>query len=147
MNGNISRRRLLGLGMGVAAGSTLAACGWGGSTSGGGGGSGRAPAQLKTPTFVAPKTVDGAVVSKIEGVPTAYSKFGTPYKSVTEIPGKGGVVTTFQPLFRPPQPPLADNPWWQGLNERLGVEIKPTMAPSASYPRQVGDNCIWREDP
>jgi putative aldouronate transport system substrate-binding protein len=124
-----SRRTALRLGLGVAAAGVLGAC----SQNTAGSSSGAAGKKLVLPTYVAPKQVDGAIVSKIDGVPNAYPSFGTPFKSVPNVPGKGGTVTTFQPLFRSPPPALGDNPWWQELNKRLGVEIKPTLAPSASY--------------
>lgn len=130
----MTRRSLLALGAGLAGTAALAACGGGG---GGGGGGGAGPSTLKLPTFVAPRTVDGAIASSVEGVPPAYPAFGTAYRSVTEVPGTGGDVTTFQPLFRSPPPELASNPWWQQLNENLGVNLKSVLAPSNSYPDKI----------
>lgn len=131
--GALSRRGFLGLGAGVAAAAALGACG----TGGGSGGSSGAVKTLNLPAYVPPRAVDGAVVSAVEGVPTAYTSFGTPYRSVPGPPGKGGVARTFQPLFRPPPPPLPNNPWWQALNQRLGVEVQPTLSPGASYPDKL----------
>ncbi|WP_156253936.1 extracellular solute-binding protein [Pseudactinotalea terrae] len=134
LSATLSRRTLLTVGVGVVSAGALAACRSATpGDAGGGGGGGEPPATLTLPTFVAPPEVEGATVSSVEGVPVAYSTFGSPYRSVTEPPGSGGEVTTFQPLFRPPPPPLDENPWWQQLNERLGVTINALLAPSDSY--------------
>ncbi len=125
----LTRRGVLGLGAGIAA-ATLAACGGG---SGGGSGSGGASRSLLVPTFVPPKEVEGGAISSVEGVPPAYSTIGTPYQAIQQPPGSGGDVRSFQPLFRPPPPPLGRNPWWQQLNKSLGVNLKSVLAPSASY--------------
>lgn len=81
-----------------------------------------------------PPSHPGEVVSKTRNVPLAWTQYPTPYKSMPGgPPGSGGTVTTFQILFSSPPPPLAQNPWWQELNRRLGVTIQPTLVDSPDY--------------
>ncbi|GAA5020517.1 extracellular solute-binding protein [Actinopolymorpha pittospori] len=124
----LSRRRLLAaVGMG-AAGAALGGCA-GGAAEGGF----RRSHPLRLP-FEAPQpNVEGAIPSGTDGVPTAYRSFvSPPYRSVASPPGSGGTVTTFQILYGPPPPPVDENPWWQELNKRLNVQIKPILVPDAS---------------
>jgi len=81
--------------------------------------------------------IPGAIISDQEGVPLAWKTYPKPYKTVTEPPGHGGTVTTFQILFSPPPTAFDKNPWWQELNKRLGVTIQPNLAPSDSYPAKL----------
>ncbi|MET9021484.1 extracellular solute-binding protein [Actinopolymorpha sp. NPDC004070] len=127
----LSRRRFLaaaGLGAaGLGAAGALAGC------SGEAAGSFRHSHPLRLPREAPQPTVEGAVPSGVDGVPTAYRRFvSPPYRSVHTTPGSGGPVTTFQILYGPPPTPLEHNPWWQELNRRLGVEIRPTLVPDAS---------------
>ncbi|HEX4215333.1 MAG TPA: extracellular solute-binding protein [Candidatus Dormibacteraeota bacterium] len=73
------------------------------------------------------------MVSKVRGVPVAWTKYPAPYRSVPDPPGKGGPVTTFQILFGAPPPPLAQNPWLQEFNKRLNVQWQATLADSPDY--------------
>jgi putative aldouronate transport system substrate-binding protein len=133
-NGNLSRRRVLGLGLGlglgVAAGGALAACSEDEGPSAGGGGN-----KLKLPNYMPPQSLPGATISQVEGVGPAYEAYpNPPVKSVASAPiTSGKPVTTFQILFPAPPPALDRNEYWQQLNERLGGEFKPTLAPFQSY--------------
>src|SRR5690606_34244574 len=40
-----------------------------------------------------PAAPDGAIVSSVEGVPIAYTKYPDPYTTVDEVPGSGGEVS------------------------------------------------------
>jgi putative aldouronate transport system substrate-binding protein len=135
----VSRRRLLGtglgLGAGVFAGGALAACG--GSDSGGGGS--KSAKKLRLPSYSEPRSVPGVTISKVEGVGPAYDYYpNPPYKSVANPPiTSGKPVTTFQILYPAPPPALGDNPWWQQLNQRLGAEFKPTLVPYQAYAEKL----------
>ncbi|QFY12074.1 extracellular solute-binding protein [Nonomuraea phyllanthi] len=125
----MSRRAAFGLGLGAVAGAALTGCGSGGAPS-----SGAKKAAVPPPTYVAPPVYPGAVVPDVLGVPTAYPSVPKKLaKTVTETPGRGGVVRHFHLTWGPPATPLADNPWWQGLNERLGVEVKVTEVSAGNY--------------
>jgi putative aldouronate transport system substrate-binding protein len=75
--------------------------------------------------------------SPMVGVPPAYLKLPEPYQSVSEVPGKGGTVTTLQILFRPAPPPREENLYWQELEKRLGVTLEAGMVPRDGYEQQV----------
>lgn len=81
----------------------------------------------------APDKHPGMLVSKVKGIPLAWTEYPKPYKSVSKVPGSGGTVTTFQILYGAPPTAQSKNPWWQQLNKRLGVTIAPNLAPSDSY--------------
>jgi putative aldouronate transport system substrate-binding protein len=125
----VGRRQLLGMGLGVAGAAVLGAC------SNGTGGPAAKQKPLRIPNYTPPRTLPGVTVSKVPGVGPAFDAYpSTPFKSVTKTPiTSGKPVTTFQILFPAPPPPLAKNQWWQELNQRLGAEFKPTLAPYLSY--------------
>ncbi|MEO3796046.1 extracellular solute-binding protein [Nonomuraea sp. B10E15] len=124
----MSRRAVLGLGLG-AVGAALTGCGSGGANS-----SGTKKAAAPPPTYVAPPVYPGAVVPDVPGVPTAYPSMPKKLtRTVAEIPGRGGAVRHFHLTWGPPATPLADNRWWQGLNERLGIDFKVTEVSAGNY--------------
>ncbi|NUR89689.1 MAG: extracellular solute-binding protein [Nonomuraea sp.] len=125
----MSRRAVLGLGLGAVAGAALSGCG-----SGGTGSSGAKRAAVPPPKYVAPPVYPGAIVPTVPGVPTAYSSMPkTLTRTVAAVPGRGGAVRHFHLTWGPPATPLADNPWWKGLNERLGVDFKVTEVSAGNY--------------
>ncbi len=71
--------------------------------------------------------------SPAPGVPDAYTKLPPVFKSVHRTPGAGGTVTTFQIAYNPPVPLDSSNAYFQELQKRLGVTLKPTLAPADSY--------------
>ena len=128
-----NRRRLLGMGLGLGLGAlgagALAACSTGKAAGG------AAPKALRLPTYVQPRSLPGATISQVAGVGPAYDAYpNPPYKSVASPPiTSGKPVTTFQILYPAPPPAQASNQWWQGLNQRLGGEYQPTLAPYQAY--------------
>ncbi len=88
-------------------------------------------------TAAAPATmIEGAIPSGVPGVPDAYPKLPTPYKSTMGVPGKGGTVTHFAILFAAP-PPRDGNSYWFEIEKRIGAKWDVTFAPSASYGEKV----------
>ncbi len=69
-----------------------------------------------------------------DGLLDAFSGYpANPVKVFSAPPGKGGDVSAFV-LTGSPVPPAADqNPFWQELNKRLGVNLKLTITPSADH--------------
>ncbi|MFI6183729.1 extracellular solute-binding protein [Nonomuraea sp. NPDC051191] len=125
----MSRRAALGLGFGAVAGVALTGC-----ASGGAGPSGTRKAAVPPPTYVAPPVYPGAIVPEVPGVPTAYASMPKKLtRTVAAVPGRGGAVRHFHLTWGPPATPLAENRWWQGLNERLGVDFKVTEVSAGSY--------------
>lgn len=85
-------------------------------------------------TFPAPKAPEStAIVPKVAGTPIGWNSYPKPYVTVPEPPGKGETVTSFHILWAAPPPALGKNPWWQGLNKRLGVTLQPTLAAAQDY--------------
>lgn len=90
--------------------------------------------KLTLPTHVAPRLPAGAIDSSVQGMPPIFVRPIPKYfQSVDKVPGKGGTVSTFQVLWGGPPRPMDQNPYWQQLNKRLGVTIKPTLTASQSY--------------
>jgi putative aldouronate transport system substrate-binding protein len=89
-------------------------------------------------TPVASPTVpDGAIVSNVEGVPVAYTKYPEPYKTVDEVPGNGGEVSMLALSYSPPPTPKDDNQYWQELEKRLGVTWNADLVPIDSYGERI----------
>lgn len=128
-NNSLGRRGFLGLGIGAA---TVAATGCGS-----GAGSGGAPEEkpaFTMPTYTEPPVLPGGILSKEPGVPIGYEKLPDELiKSVDEPPGSGGAMTHVHVTWGQPEPPVEENLWWQGLNERLNVDFQMTTIPYAEY--------------
>ncbi|WP_335991588.1 extracellular solute-binding protein [Glycomyces sp. MUSA5-2] len=126
-----SRRRLLGAVGAAAAAATVgstAAC----SDNAGGAAGG----DYDIPTFQpAPELdVQPYFTSDTPGMESVYTEQVTTFfKSVEREPGSGGTVTTFQLTWGDPATPLEDNPYWQELNERLGVSFEPQFVPQPVF--------------
>lgn len=131
LRGGLGRRKFLQGMVGAAGLGVLASCG--------GGGANTVASCVSGLQFPASKaaTRSTEIVSKVAGVPAAWSAYPKPYVTIPEPPGKGGTVTTFQILFASPPAPLSSNPWWQDLNKRLGVTLQPTLADSPDYPAKL----------
>ncbi|MDN3241220.1 extracellular solute-binding protein [Glycomyces tritici] len=128
----LSRRKLLGAAGAAAAATALgstAAC----SGSAGGGATG---GDYDMPTFQPAPDLDvqpyySTETPGMENVYTEYPK--TYFKSVEREPGSGGTVTSFQLTWGDPSKPLDENPYWQELNERLGVSFEPQFVPQPVF--------------
>ena len=123
------RRGVLGLGLGIASAAVLAAC------NGNVGASAGKQKPLRVPNYTPPRSLPGVTISKVPGVGPAFDTYPRPpFKSVATTPiTSGKPVTTFEILFPAPPPQVGQNQWWQEFNQRLGAEIKPTLAAFQSY--------------
>lgn len=121
---------------GVTAGAVvLASCSNNDNGSGGGGGGGNASG-FDLPSYQAAPDlgISPFFSSDTPGMEDVYTDSVSSYfTSVDRKPGSGGTVTTFQLTWGDPPKKLEDNPYWQELNERLGVSFEPTFAPAATY--------------
>ncbi|MEU5155429.1 extracellular solute-binding protein [Glycomyces sp. NPDC021274] len=128
----VSRRKLLGAAGAAAATAALgttAAC----SGSAGGGATG---GDYEMPTYQpAPELeVQPYYTSETPGMESVYTEYPkTFFKSVDREPGSGGKVTSFQLTWGDPATPLEENPYWQELNERLGVSFEPQFVPQPVF--------------
>lgn len=89
-------------------------------------------AQDATPA--ASPTASGDVIpSGVEGVPDVYLKYPAPTKTYDGVPGNGGTVRAFTIGYNPPPVPRDDNPYWQELEQRLGVTWEIDIAPQPNF--------------
>jgi putative aldouronate transport system substrate-binding protein len=132
-----SRRNFLGAvgvgATGMVAGSALAGCsGSSGSGSGGSGSGGdyELPTYQPAPEF----DVQPFHVTDTPGMENVYTENPQSYfSSVEGTPGSGGTITTFQLTWGDPPKKLEDNPYWQELNSRLGVDFQPGFVPQPVF--------------
>ncbi len=96
-----------------------------------------APAAMGSTAPVPTPDANGKVPSLAPGVPDAYTKFPTPFKSVMMTPGKGSKVTALIVAYNPPPPPREQNKWWQELEKRLGITFEPIIQPADGYPEKL----------
>ncbi len=133
-DGGYSRRNFLGLaGLSVAAvamGGSLAGCG--GPKSGGGA---SASADVKLPTYKEFTGVTADLSGNANGLQAGFLKFPTPVQSVKSAP-LNGTVTALTETFETMSPAMADNPFWQRLNAKLGgtLDLQITEDIGAGYP-------------
>ncbi|MGI8406359.1 MAG: hypothetical protein ACR2OE_16640 [Thermomicrobiales bacterium] len=89
-------------------------------------------AQAATPE-ASPASSSGVLKSTVEGVPDAFTRTPTPFKSVASIPGSGDKVRMLTISYSPPPTEKKNNTYWQEIEKRLGAEWDPTLVPVASY--------------
>jgi putative aldouronate transport system substrate-binding protein len=127
-----SRRKFLGAvgaaGAAAAVGTTAAGC----SENAGGavGGDYDMPTYQPAPDL----DVQPFYATETPGMESVYTEYPKTYfKSVDREPGSGGKVTSFQLTWGDPATPLEENPYWQELNERLGVSFEPQFVPQPVF--------------
>lgn len=91
------------------------------------------PAAAAMATPVGEIDENGFYPSGDPAVPDAWTKMPEPFKATEGVPGKGSEVTALVMTYNQPPTPKDDNPYWQGLEERLGVTWNPILVPFASY--------------
>lgn len=74
----------------------------------------------------------GVYLSTGPGVYDAFTKMPAPFKATDGAPGSGSKVTAMVMIYGAPGS-KDGNSYWQGLNERLGVEWDPIQVPNSSY--------------
>lgn len=116
----VSRRNFLGLaGLSVTAlavGGSLAGCG--GTGSGGTGGA-AASAGVKLPTYKEFTGITPDFAGNAKGLQAGFLKMPSPVQTV-KAPPLRGTVTGLTETFETMSPAMADNPFWQRLNAKLG---------------------------
>jgi putative aldouronate transport system substrate-binding protein len=97
-----------------------------------------ASASKPLPTFIASQAVKPDLRSPLKGVDAGYLSYPrNPPASVTEPPGRGGVVNMLTFQYTPPVAALDQNAALQELNKRLGAEVHLQLAPIADYPARL----------
>ncbi|MFG3341586.1 twin-arginine translocation signal domain-containing protein [Glycomyces sp. NPDC048151] len=127
-----NRRKFLGAvgaaGAAAAVGTTAAGC----SENAGGAAGG----DYDMPTYQPAPDLDVQpyYATETDGMENVYTEYPKEYfKSVEREPGSGGTVTSFQLTWGDPSKPLDENPYWQELNERLGVSFEPQFVPQPVF--------------
>ncbi|GAB3410345.1 type 2 periplasmic-binding domain-containing protein [Flindersiella endophytica] len=124
-----SRRGVL-LGAGALAAAALAGCSSGGATAKPTAGSSNVP----LPKYIPSPLAKGEIRSKFPGMPSAFPVLPDPLRVAhPKRPGDGTSMSMFTILWAPPPPSLRQNPYWQQMNHRLGLELKMIWGPSDSY--------------
>lgn len=115
----------------LAGPSLLAAC-----TSGGGSGNpSQSVAGLQMPTYVPYSGVKPDLPGNAQGLLDAFLNYpDPPLKATNGAPGDGSTVSAFVLTSLPIPPAVDQNPYWQELNKRLGVDLKLTIVPNADMP-------------
>ncbi|MFC7619263.1 extracellular solute-binding protein [Microlunatus sp. GCM10028923] len=139
----IVRRRFL-QGLAATAGlAGLAACGTGpvGSTTTSGG------AQVPLPAYV-PHTGAAADLKGVAGrsEPVYFSYPSSPQRLHADPPGDGKPVSALVISDLAP-PSLAQNPYWQEFNQRLGSPYEPVFSPAADYANKFATTTAGDELP
>lgn len=125
------RRLLLGAGATALLSSGLVGC----SDSSGQTNSAQTNASVKLPSYIPIEGAKPDFPGTEEGVEPAYKLFPSERKkTVPEKPGNGKDTVTGMVINYAAVPPsTGKNPFWQGLNDRLGIELKLQMTPNADY--------------
>ncbi|MBV9597984.1 MAG: extracellular solute-binding protein [Chloroflexi bacterium] len=90
------------------------------------------------PMFIASQAVKPDLPPPLPGVDAGYLSYPrTPPMSVTDAPGRGGVVSMLTFQYTPPVAALDQNAALQELNKRLGAEVHLELAPIADYPQRL----------
>ncbi|SDT44290.1 extracellular solute-binding protein [Microlunatus soli] len=90
---------------------------------------------VKLPSYIPIEGAKPDFPGTTEGVEPAYKLFPTERKkTVPEKPGTGKDTITGMVINYATVPPgVSKNPFWQGLNERLGIDLKLQITPNADY--------------
>ncbi|MGO2540634.1 MAG: extracellular solute-binding protein [Specibacter sp.] len=136
--GNINRRSFLGLaGISAVALSTaavLTACGNGASKAKVTSSSGLAETVAKVvPSYIPIDLVTPDIASVNGSTPGFTTIPASLVKSVKEIPGKGGTYKAMTPAWWTVPPALADNSYYQAVNEALGATVDFQVNDGNSY--------------
>jgi putative aldouronate transport system substrate-binding protein len=66
-------------------------------------------------------------------MPSAFRKIPATLVTTATVPGDGSTVHGSVPTNSPVPPTKSSNPYWQGLDERMGVDLDLTITPNADF--------------
>ncbi len=133
----VSRRNFLGLAglsaTALAMGGSLTACAGGAAAASGGGA--KASAGVTLPTFKEFTGITAELPGNAQGLQAGFLKMPKPVQSVATPPLRGK-VTGLTETFETMSPAMADNPYWQRLNAKLGgtLDLQITEDVGDGYP-------------
>lgn len=86
------------------------------------------------PSYIPYEGVDPDLPATEQGVQAGYFTYPADrVASVDGVPGAGGPMSALVNIFLPVPPGKEQNAYWQGLNERLGVDLSVNMIPDADF--------------
>lgn len=116
----------------LAGAVALVASGCSGSS--GSGSAAKKGGAVAVPKHVPVAPVPGEIKARYAGLPNAYARIPQPLRKAWPAkPGNGGSMSIFTIIWGPPAPPVQKNPYWQQMNDKLGLELKMIWGPSDSY--------------
>lgn len=90
---------------------------------------------LKLPSYVPYTGVQADLPGNPQGLLDAFLKYpANPKRVFANPPGDGSTVSAFVQTASPIPPAVDQNPYWQELNKRLGVDLQLTIVPTADMP-------------
>lgn len=131
----LSRRTLLAA-AGTATVAAAAGCSSSSGTQGSAGKGANDNKGIDWPAHVDAPEVPDAYVSTVEGVSPAYTRLPDQItKSLKSPPGNDPSmkITSLQITWAKPAAPYDNNPFWQEMNKKLGVDYRPTFVPSDAW--------------
>ncbi|AVT35396.1 hypothetical protein C6W10_01750 [Plantactinospora sp. BB1] len=117
----------------VATPGLLAGCGEGGTATGGD--RNRASGSARLPNYIPYTGVTPDLKGNRQGLLDAFLKYPEPPVKATDgPPGDGGEFSAFVLTNSPVPPAVGQNPFWQEMNRRLGVDLRLTIVPNPDMP-------------
>ncbi|WP_439689107.1 hypothetical protein ACRQ4C_14165 [Curtobacterium sp. SP.BCp] len=133
MTTNITRRALIGGGLGIAATSLLAGC----STVTRSTDVKAINKAVALPDYVPWQGGPAPVLPKTSALmPSAFRSIPDRLVPTRGRPGDGSIVRGSVPTNSPVPPSKGNNPYWQGLDEHMGVDLRLTITPNADFPNK-----------
>ncbi|WP_144765740.1 hypothetical protein [Curtobacterium sp. 9128] len=130
MTTNLTRRALIGGGLGIAATSLLAGC----STVTRSTDVAAINRAVALPDYVPWTGGPEPVLPKTSALmPSAFRRIPDTLVPTARKPGDGSTVHGSVPTNSPVPPAKASNPYWQGLDDRMGIDLDLTITPNADF--------------
>lgn len=130
----ITRRRALIGAAGVAGAASLSAC----TTEPAGPGDPVDNSGITYPAMIPNLPIPPDIEAASPYGYVGYLKFPeSPAGAVDKKPLSGETITTMAALQAPAPAPMANNSWWQQINETLGGTLEMDFAPAADYPAKL----------
>lgn len=135
MTQHVERRTILKAASGAAALTAVAGASTVACTAGEAGDNRRRRnADVRLPEFVPIDKVKPDLPGNSNGLQPAFNQYPADPPAVSDGPiGNGGTVTAASPIATAIPAPMDRNPFWQNLNERIGVTVKVDFTPWGSY--------------
>ncbi len=103
---------------------------------------------VKLPTYKAFAGVKADLPGTESGIRPAFLRYPSERPaSVPEKPGKGGTYRAMVNIYEPLPPGVDKNAFWQAMNDKLGVDLRLTMAPAGEYGQKLATTLAGNDLP